>query len=955
MNIIKGKENESIKNNFIYLSRDVVDNCRLNQFEDSLIKLTNTRNSNSIYTSWKGGVLEGKESLFEFASNFTKDKNINEEYFYIEILPKNDIALSNLSLIPCSNEDYKQVENNSDFFEENLLNQINVVYQNEIIPFYFSFDNTYAYFKVQIDSDFGFVSDECEINIQYIPPKQNVIDQNKEINDNEEEFVIDSFKKKQFDYFNYNNNLIYLCLKEDSKKEISRLCDESSINITNTLNDTFPYKTGFWIGKIQKDKNNKGTLPLITLINCAIYQNDLMVYKTMTYDNVIKNKSIYNEYLVKSLRIEFFSNSNDSINDFKLFLVTKRPLILTQNFIYNFENFIFSAKLSAENESQVGLFTVNPNFPIILSDEININSLKVYQSQELLVNYGYTIFLKKNRYLQLENPYYFNIPKILKSFHIKEIVSKNIENITCYINDYFNNKNYYNALLISFANKIDILSYYDKIYKTFMKQNVKYEYLNLAMFDYNNLSKEKYKKLKNYFKYLQGHLTNVASQKRLIFVQGTDALLRITNSSSSNNEDTNFIINQDKNEVLYKLSKTVNKILKNAQRSPNNFIIISFRGNNPITSFEFIESQSYLPRIIINENLSESNLQILNNKKENLPILKSILIQKKELTFPDIITIVQNPSKIRINKEKKETESCYDFSSVCNMNKIKEKINDMLTLSKEYSTYFPGKKIPIKLSKGFLLIGPSGCGKTYIAKAIQKEFKINFISIKSPDILGKYIGQSEASIRQIFQKAKEKAPTILFFDEIDTLTPVRGCGSSGVSDRIVNQFLTYLDGVDEREDIFVIGATSNPNLVDPAMMRPGRLDTILFCDYPTKEEKKNAILFFLKKIGKKMNCHKFENVIDNISNGMEFYTYADIYMGVYNAFLLCVKKSIEKNKGKELLMLEENDLVEGFKQIKKKINDDEVQLYNNIRKQLDNKKNIEMLKSSEPSSKQTFV
>ena len=953
MNIIKGKENENIKNNFIYLSRDIVEHCQLNQFEENLLKLTNTRNSNYIYTSWKGGILENKESLFEFSSNFSKDKNINEEYFYIEIVPKNDNALSNLSLVPCSNEDYKQIEYYSDFFEENLLNQINVVYQNEIIPFYFSFDNKYAYFKVQIDSDFGIVSDECEINIQYVPPKQNVIEKSKEINDKEDEFIIDSFKKKQKDLFNYTENLIYLCLKEDSKKEISRLCDESSIDNTNILNDTFPYKIGFWLGKIHKDINNKGTLPLFTIINCAIYQNDLLIYKTMTYDSVIKNKSIYNEYLIKSLRIEFFSNSKSSVDDFKLFLVTKRPLVLTQNFIYNFENYIFSVKLSAENESQVGLFTIYPNFPIILNDEININSIRVYQSQELLVNYNYTIFLKKNRYLQIENPYYFNIPKILKSFHKKEIISKNIETIIYYIDDYFNNKNYHNALLISFANKINILSYYEQIFKKIMKQNVKYEYINLEMFDYNYISKEKYKKIINYFKNLQEHLTNNISQKKLILVQGSDSLLRITNTSSSNNEDTNFIMNQNQNEMLYKMSRSFSKLLKYVQRNPNNFIIISFRGNNPITSFEFIESQSYLPRFTINENLSEAKLQSLSKQIENLPILKSILIQKKELTFSDIITIVQNPSKIITNQDKKETESSYDFSSVCNMNEIKEKINDLLTLSKEYSSCFSGKKLPIKLSKGCLLIGPSGCGKTYIAKAIEKEFHINFISIKSPDILGKYIGQSETSIRQIFQKAKENPPTILFFDEIDTLTPVRGCGSSGVTDRIVNQFLTYLDGVDEREDIFVIGATSNPNLVDPAMMRPGRLDTILFCDYPTKEEKKNATLFFLEKIGKKMDFRHFESVIDNIC--MEFFTYADIYMGVYNAFLLCVKKSIEKNKGKELLLLEEKDLVEGFQQIKKKINLDEIQLYNSIRKQIHNKKNIEMPKNPEPSSKQTFI
>jgi len=141
-------------------------------------------------------------------------------------------------------------------------------------------------------------------------------------------------------------------------------------------------------------------------------------------------------------------------------------------------------------------------------------------------------------------------------------------------------------------------------------------------------------------------------------------------------------------------------------------------------------------------------------------------------------------------------------------------------------------------SKGMLLYGPSGCGKTLVAKAIANEIKSNFISVKGPELLSMWFGESESNVRQLFDKARGAAPCILFFDEIDSIAKPRGSGSGGGSDsgdRIVNQILTEIDGVGARKSVFVIAATNRPDMLDSAVMRPGRLDQLVYLPLPDFE------------------------------------------------------------------------------------------------------------------------
>jgi ribosome biogenesis ATPase len=156
----------------------------------------------------------------------------------------------------------------------------------------------------------------------------------------------------------------------------------------------------------------------------------------------------------------------------------------------------------------------------------------------------------------------------------------------------------------------------------------------------------------------------------------------------------------------------------------------------------------------------------------------------------------------------------------------------------------------LPLPAGVLLYGPPGCGKTLLAKAIANESGANFISVKGPELLDKYVGESERAVRQVFERARSSSPCIVFFDELDSLCPKRGSdsGGGGVSERVVNQLLTEMDGLESRRSVFVIAATNRPELIDPAMLRPGRLDKLLYVPLPTPEDRVSILKALAKKV-----------------------------------------------------------------------------------------------------------
>ncbi|XP_048462372.1 peroxisome biogenesis factor 1 [Rhincodon typus] len=170
------------------------------------------------------------------------------------------------------------------------------------------------------------------------------------------------------------------------------------------------------------------------------------------------------------------------------------------------------------------------------------------------------------------------------------------------------------------------------------------------------------------------------------------------------------------------------------------------------------------------------------------------------------------------------------WDKVGGLQEVKQILMDTIQLSVKYPQLFA--KLPIRLQSGILLYGAPGTGKTLLASVVARESGINFISIKGPELLSKYIGASEQAIRDVFSKAQAAKPCILFFDEFDSIAPRRGHDNTGVTDRVVNQLLTQLDGVEGLQGVYVLAATSRPDLIDPALLRPGRLDKSVYCPPP---------------------------------------------------------------------------------------------------------------------------
>jgi transitional endoplasmic reticulum ATPase len=192
--------------------------------------------------------------------------------------------------------------------------------------------------------------------------------------------------------------------------------------------------------------------------------------------------------------------------------------------------------------------------------------------------------------------------------------------------------------------------------------------------------------------------------------------------------------------------------------------------------------------------------------------------------------------------------------------------------------------------KGIMLYGPPGTGKTLIAKAVATESGINFISVKGPELLSKWVGESERGVREVFRKARQASPCIIFFDEIDSLTPPRGKSiGTNVTERVVSQVLAELDGLDNLKDVVVIAATNRPDMVDPALMRPGRIDRILYIPIPDLEARRSII-----EIHTKTKPISEDIDLENLAEMMEGYTGADIAAVCSAASIVAINEHLAK-------------------------------------------------------------
>jgi len=186
------------------------------------------------------------------------------------------------------------------------------------------------------------------------------------------------------------------------------------------------------------------------------------------------------------------------------------------------------------------------------------------------------------------------------------------------------------------------------------------------------------------------------------------------------------------------------------------------------------------------------------------------------------------------------------WSDVGGLARLKQRLVEAVEWPLRYAPLF--EQAGVRPPKGILLSGPPGCGKTLLAKAIANESQVNFISVKGPALLSKYVGESERQVRDVFRKARQAAPCIIFFDELDALMPARGGAASDtpVTDRVLSQFLAELDGIEELKGVLVLGATNRLDRLDPALLRPGRFDEVVEIPLPEEPERREIFEVHLR-------------------------------------------------------------------------------------------------------------
>eukprot|EP00315_Gephyrocapsa_oceanica_P005522 CAMPEP_0185343690 /NCGR_PEP_ID=MMETSP1363-20130426/99746_1 /TAXON_ID=38817 /ORGANISM="Gephyrocapsa oceanica, Strain RCC1303" /LENGTH=909 /DNA_ID=CAMNT_0027942917 /DNA_START=46 /DNA_END=2775 /DNA_ORIENTATION=- len=267
-----------------------------------------------------------------------------------------------------------------------------------------------------------------------------------------------------------------------------------------------------------------------------------------------------------------------------------------------------------------------------------------------------------------------------------------------------------------------------------------------------------------------------------------------------------------------------------------------------------------------------------------------------------------------------------------------------------------GKKYPVQYaskfehfgmdpSKGVLFYGPPGCGKTLLAKAVANECQANFISVKGPELLTMWFGESEANVRELFDKARQASPCVIFFDEMDSIAKARGSGGGGASeagDRVINQILTEIDGVGARKSVFVIGATNRPDILDPAIMRPGRLDQLIYIPMPDYESRLSILRATLRKSPLADDVD-----LEGLANSTENFSGADLTEICQRACKLAIRQEIDEQQaaeaeaeaaGKPLPevrsdgMLSAKHFAEAMKNARRSVSKAELARYNKFRK-----------------------
>ncbi len=257
----------------------------------------------------------------------------------------------------------------------------------------------------------------------------------------------------------------------------------------------------------------------------------------------------------------------------------------------------------------------------------------------------------------------------------------------------------------------------------------------------------------------------------------------------------------------------------------------------------------------------------INLEEERIP---PSVLEKMEVRMDDFMNAFKEITPTAMREVAVEVPVVH-WDEVGGLEEVKEKLKEAVEWPLKNPEIFT--RMGIRPPKGILLVGPPGCGKTLLARAVATESEANFITIKGPEVFSKWVGESEKAIREVFRKARMAAPAVIFFDEFDSLVPRRGMGyaDSGVSERVISQLLTEMDGIISLEDVVIIAATNRPDIVDPAVLRPGRFDRLIYVSEPDEKARLEIFKLYTKSMPLATDVD-----IAHLANTSKSYSGADI-------------------------------------------------------------------------------
>jgi transitional endoplasmic reticulum ATPase len=309
----------------------------------------------------------------------------------------------------------------------------------------------------------------------------------------------------------------------------------------------------------------------------------------------------------------------------------------------------------------------------------------------------------------------------------------------------------------------------------------------------------------------------------------------------------------------------------------------------------------------------------INLEEERIP---PSVLEKMEVKMEDFMNAYKEVTPTAMREVYIEVPTIH-WDDIGGLEEVKQELKEAVEWPIKNPEIF--KRLGINPPKGILLFGPPGCGKTLLARAVATESEANFITIKGPEVFSKWVGESEKAIREVFRKARMAAPSVIFFDEMDSLVPRRGLGfgDSGVSERVISQLLTEMDGIVALEDIVVIAATNRPDIVDPAVLRPGRFDRLIYVPEPDEKSRLQIFKIYTKNmpLAKDVNLPQLVAIAKNYSG-------ADIEAFCREAAMHALRRDVN---AKEVTMI---DFQEATKSVGPSISPDMEKWYKSFMQQV---------------------